>query len=131
MKWIVLALWVFFSSGYLYLLNFAIPEAASLVGYFLFSVMLIGGGLSYDIASKMFSIPSHYEHWTTLLKQMGLVVLGFTLVIAGIFIAGYLSNLVNVAISSSFGFLISLLGIILACYYAYKTEVTFQNLRGD
>ena len=131
MKWIVLAFWVLISSGYLYFVNLAVPDELSFKSFFLFTVMLTGGGLSYDIASKIFSIPSCRGYWTQLLKQMGLVFLGFILVVAGIFMAGYLSNLVNFTMSSSIGFLVSLLGILLACYQSYKAENTFRELHAS
>lgn len=128
MKWIVLTFWLFLSSGYLYLLNFSVPDNASINGYFLFTVILAGGGLSYDIASKMFSIPSYRGYWPELLKRMGLVVVGHVLVLAGIFIAGYLSNISCPIISNGVGFIISFIGIVLACYQAYKAEDTLKKL---
>ncbi|WP_312272336.1 hypothetical protein [Pseudomonas sp.] len=129
MKWVVLIFWLFVSSGYLYFLNFAIPKEASFKGYFLFTVTLAGGGLSYDIASKIFSIPGYKNHWPELIKRMALVLIGHCLVLAGIFAAGYLSNLYNPYISFGAGILISAIGIILACYHAYKAEYTFKKLR--
>jgi hypothetical protein len=80
-----ISFWLFLSSAYLYILNFAVPDNASYKGYFLFTVILAGGGLSYDIASKIFSIPSCRGYWLELLKRMGLIAIGHALVLAGIF----------------------------------------------
>ncbi|MCE0495754.1 hypothetical protein [Vibrio salinus] len=129
MKWIVLCFWLFLSSGYLYLLNFAVPESASFNGYFLFTVILAGGGLSYDIASKMFAIPSYRGHWSQLLKRMVWIVIGHGLVLGGIFLAGYFSNIYSHTIANSIGITVSVIGLILSCYHAYQAEYTFKSLR--
>ena len=130
MKWIVLLVWLFVSSGYLYLLNFAVPEEAGWEGFLLFTILLAGGGLSYDIASKIFSIPSHRGHWGQLLKNMALVLIGHSVVLGGLFVAGYLSNSVGTIGSSITGFCVSFAGIILASQQAYRAEETFKKLRG-
>ncbi|SGZ09758.1 RelA/SpoT domain protein [Moritella viscosa] len=117
------------SSAYLYLLGFAVPDGASWDGYFLFIVLLAGGGLSYDIASKMFGIPSYRDYWGELLKRMGLILLGHILVLSGIFLAGYFKNLIDITYALSFGMVISVGGIILAGYHSYQAESTFKKLR--
>lgn len=131
MKWIALVFWLFMSSGYLYLLGFAVPKEASLNGYFLFTVLLAGGGLSYDIASKMFSIPSYRGHWKELLTRMGLVLIGHTCVLGGLFVAGYLASSWGEIPALTFGMSISIAGIVLASFQAYKAEHTFKKLRRD
>jgi hypothetical protein len=129
LKWITLIFWLFMSSAYLYLLGFAVPKTASWNGYFLFTVLLAGGGLSYDIASKLFSIPSYRGHWGELLKRLAFILMGHLLVLAGFFLAGYFKVVVGVKYSLGFGLIISLVGLLLASYHSYQAESTFKKLR--
>jgi hypothetical protein len=129
MKWITLIFWLFFSSAYLYILSFGIPKDASINGFILFTAALAGGGLSYDIASKMFAIPSYRSHWKELIKRLLLIMLGHSMVLSGIFLAGFLNNIIGMIASSLTGFATALIGIVLSCHQAYKAEETFKKLR--
>ncbi|MDF2181192.1 hypothetical protein [Neptuniibacter sp. CAU 1671] len=129
MKWIVLTFWLLMSSFYLYYIGFAVPKEFSFDGFILFTLLLAGGGLSYDIASKMFAIPSYRGHWRELLTRMGLILIGHGLVISGIYLAGLFSAKWGETLSISFGSFVAVLGMLLACVQAYKAEATFKKLR--
>ena len=128
MKFIVLFFWVFFSSGYLFLLNSQVPDEMSWEAYGLFTVLLVGGGLSYDIASKLYSIPDFLNGWDKLLKYMAIVFVGHLAVLGGLFLAAFLARFMSEDLAIVIGLLVSVLGFVSSCIAAYKSEMAFKRL---
>lgn len=129
MKLVVLISWVFFSSAYLFLLNSQVPDEISWEAYGLFTVMLVGGGLSYDIASKIYSIPDFRNGWGKLFVYMFIVFLGHSTVLGGLFLAALLNDTFPEIISIAIGLSVSIIGFISSCVAAFKSEVAFKRLQ--
>ncbi|WP_395355603.1 hypothetical protein ACHFJ9_16775 [Vibrio sp. D3] len=128
MKGLALIVWVLFSSIYLHYLSANVPKEYSLESYALFTFLLIGGGLSYDIAQKIYHLPKNSKGWLELALYMLIVFLGHIGVISGLFVTAILLNDYSKTVALLVGMSISLSYLAASCVAAYKSEKVFKKL---